>query len=144
MLDPNTLLSGLPVGLRTPLIDAYSEIARNYAERRWEPAELNGGKLSEVVYTILDGATSAAFAAAPKKPKNMVDACKEIERRPANPARPGDRSIRVLLPRLLPYLYEIRNNRNVGHVGGDVDPNFSDATAVFSCANWLLAELVRI
>lgn len=46
--------------------------------------------------------------------------------------------------RLLPYLYEIRNNRGVGHVGGDVDPNHSDATAVFSCSNWIMAELIRI
>jgi hypothetical protein len=44
---------------------------------------------------------------------------------------------------LLP-LYEIRNNRGVGHIGGDVDPNFLDSTAVYSMASWILAELVRI
>ena len=49
-----------------------------------------------------------------------------------------------MVPRVLPALYEIRNNRGVGHVGGDVDPNFMDATAVFSMASWTLAELVRI
>jgi len=41
-------------------------------------------------------------------------------------------------------LYEIRNNRGVGHVGGDVDPNFLDATAVYGMASWILAELIRI
>ena len=64
--------------------------------------------------------------------------------RQANPALPGDRSLRVLIPRLLPFLYEIRNNRGVGHVGGDVSPNYRDATAVFSCSNWILAELIRV
>jgi hypothetical protein len=43
-----------------------------------------------------------------------------------------------------PVLYEVRNNRGVGHVGGDVDPNFLDVTAVFGMASWVLAELVRI
>jgi hypothetical protein len=144
MLDPTQLLTGIPGGLRTPLISSYIEIVRNYAESRFEPAELNGGKLCEVVYTIIDGATVGVFPAVPQKPANLVDACRAIEQRPANPARVGDRSLRILIPRLLPYLYEIRNNRGVGHVGGDVNPNYSDATAVLSCAKWIMAELVRI
>jgi len=38
----------------------------------------------------------------------------------------------------------VRNNRGVGHVGGDVDPNHMDATAVVSMCNWIMAELVRV
>jgi hypothetical protein len=144
MLDPKTLFAGIPDGLRQPLVSAYSEIARNYSERRWEPSELNGGKLCEVIYTIVAGALSGSYATEPQKPKNSIDACRAFERRPANPEVPGDRSLRILIPRALPFLYEIRSNRGVGHVGGDVDPNFSDATAVFSCSNWLMAELIRI
>jgi hypothetical protein len=144
MFNQNTLLAAIPAGLRNPLIATYVEIARNYAEHRWEPSELNGGKFCEVVYTILDGATSGTFASVPSKPAELVEACRAIEQRPGNANRVGDRSLRILLPRLLPFLYEIRNNRGVGHVGGDVDPNHSDATAVFSCANWALAELIRI
>jgi hypothetical protein len=56
----------------------------------------------------------------------------------------GDRSLRILIPRVLLPLYEIRNNRGVGHIGGDVDPNFLDATAVYGVASWVLAELIRI
>jgi hypothetical protein len=41
-------------------------------------------------------------------------------------------------------LYEIRNNRGVGHVGGDVDPNQMDARVVLEMAKWILADLVRI
>ena len=74
----------------------------------------------------------------------MLDACRALENVAANPARVGDRSLRILIPRLLPVLYEIRNNRGVGHVGGDVDPNHEDAEAVLSMANWIMAELVRI
>ena len=41
-------------------------------------------------------------------------------------------------------LYEVRNNRGVGHVGGDVDPNHMDATLVVASAKWVVAELVRL
>ena len=41
-------------------------------------------------------------------------------------------------------LYEIRNSRGVGHVGGDVDANHMDAEFVLSAAKWVVAELVRL
>lgn len=144
MICPSALFAGLPSTLRDELVACYQQIARNYIENRWEPAELNGGKLCEIVYTILDGAISGTFAATATKPRSMVDACRLLEQSPLNPSRVGDRSLRILLPRLLPFLYEIRNNRGVGHVGGDVDPNHEDAEAVLSMANWVMAELVRI
>jgi hypothetical protein len=144
MISPAQALVALPSGLRDPLIECFSEIGRNFAERRWEPAELNGGKFCEIVYTILDGTLSGSYAVAPAKPPNMVDACRLLEQRPPDAARVGDRSLRILIPRLLPVLYEVRNNRGVGHVGGDVDPNFQDAVAVYQMASWVMAELIRI
>ena len=45
---------------------------------------------------------------------------------------------------MLTALYEIRNNRGVGHVGGDVDPNLMDATAVVAMSKWVVAELIRV
>jgi hypothetical protein len=142
-IDANSLLAALPAGLREPLLATFKQIAANFVEHRWEPSELNGGKFCECVFTILDGSISGTFAAAPSKPANMRNSCQALENIPAT-GKPGDRSLRILIPRLLPVLYEIRNNRGVGHVGGDVDPNFMDATAVFSMSSWILAELVRI
>jgi hypothetical protein len=144
VISPAALFPAFPTTLRQELLDCHKQIIQNYAERRWEPAELNGGKLCEVVYTILDGATSGSFAVAASKPSSMVDACRLLESRPANSSRVGDRSLRILIPRLLPFLYEIRNNRGVGHLGGDVNPNHEDAEAVVAMANWVMAELVRI
>ena len=143
-LNPEDLLTGLPGGLRVPLVNHYTNIARNFLERRWEPSELNAGKLCEVVYSILDGATSTVYPPKPSKPPNMVAACHALEQRPTALNRVGDRSLRILIPRMLLALYEVRNNRGVGHVAGDVNSNEMDATMVFSCANWILCELVRI
>jgi hypothetical protein len=93
----------------------------------------------EIVYTILEGHSRGAYASGPTKPPNFVDACRRLEGNAKGP-----RSFQILIPRLLPGLYEIRNNRNVGHVGGDVDPDFMDSSAVVAIASWILAELIRV
>lgn len=139
MLSPATLLSNLPTGLRTPLIEEYSSIVQNFMEHRWSPSELSGGKFCEIVYTILDGYASGAFAASPTKPRDFVSACRALESKAS-----ASRSFQILIPRLLPTLYEIRNNRGVGHAGGDVDPNPMDASAVLAMSSWVMAELVRV
>lgn len=87
----------------------------------------------------MDGYAKGSFAASPFKPSNFVDACKKLENNANVP-----RSFQILIPRMLPSLYEIRNNRNVGHVGGDVDPNFMDSQAVVSMCSWVVGELIRV
>jgi hypothetical protein len=144
VIDPSRVLSGLPKALRDTLLKSYKEIVSNYLERRWEPSELNGGKFCEAAYSIIEGAVKGSFPARASKPSNMLMACQALEKEPADANRVGDRSLRVLIPRVLPVLYEIRNNRGVGHVGGDVDANHMDAEAVHGMASWVMAELVRI
>lgn len=144
MIDPSRLLANLPKSLRDAVLTSYQEIMTNYLERRWEPAELNGGKFCEAVYSIISGAVMGKFPVKASKPKNMLTACQDLEKEPADSKRIGDRSLRVLIPRTLPALYDIRNNRGVGHIGGDVDPNHMDAERVQADASWVMAELVRI
>lgn len=135
-----SLLSDLPESLRVELIESFMLIERNYREHRWEPSELNGGKLCEVVYSILKGYLDGAYPPSASKPSNMVEACRALENTPSS----FPRSVRIQIPRMLLALYEIRNNRGVGHVGGDVDPNEMDATCVLQMAKWVLAELIRV
>jgi hypothetical protein len=136
---PVDALGMLPGSLRAELLSTLQTIVNNYREHRWEPAELNGGKLCEVVYTILRGHVDGKFPASASKPPNMFSACQALEHAQGFP-----KSVRVQLPRMLVALYDIRNNRGVGHVGGEVNPNFMDATAVLAMAKWVVAELVRI
>lgn len=143
-MKAHEVLAGLPDTLRNELFSCYETICRNYIENRWEPAELNGGKFAEVAYTIVKGALDGSFPAAAAKPNNMLAACRSLENYAPDNTRTGDRSLRILIPRLLPVLYEIRNNRGVGHVGGDVNPNHEDSEAVLAMAGWVMAEFVRI
>jgi hypothetical protein len=140
-LLPADAFSDLPKRLREELLDAFGKIVQNYTERRWEPAELNGGKLCEVAYTIAKGIVDGKYPPRASKPQNMVRACQQLEQAPAAAA---PRSVRIQIPRMLVALYEVRNNRNVGHVGGDVDPNHMDAVCVLQTAKWIVAELIRV
>ncbi len=139
MISGASLLAVLPVGLREPLLEEYRSIVQNYMERRWTPAELSAGKFCEIVYTVLHGHAASVYAGMPAKPSNFVAACRALE---ANAHVP--RSFQILIPRLLPGLYEIRNNRGVGHVGGDVDSNPMDASAALNITTWILSELIRV
>jgi hypothetical protein len=138
-MNSNALLKGIPEGLRKPLLEEYNSIIQQYLEKRWGPSELSGGKFSEIVFTILDGHAKSNFPPTPLKPPNFVDSCRKLENNSHVP-----RSFQILIPRMLPPLYEIRNNRNVGHVGGDVDPNPMDSQAVVTMCSWILGELVRV
>lgn len=122
-------------------MNAFQNIMKNFREKRWESSELNGGKFSEVVYSILSGHVSGTFPPRPSKPSNFPNACRNLEQADATRF---SRSVRIQIPRMLIALYEIRNNRGVGHVAGDVDPNHMDALGVVSMSKWVLAELVRV
>lgn len=139
--SPSTVLATLPSTLRDELLTAFNEIVRNFREQRWEPSELNGGKLCEVIYSIIRGHVDGSLPAHAQKPRNMLDACRALEQADATQF---SRSARIQIPRILVALYEVRNNRGVGHVGGEVDPNPMDAALVLAVSKWLVAELIRM
>jgi len=124
-------------------LSAYREIVTNYREHRWEPSELNGGKLCEAVFTIVEGyLNGGSYAPRARKPGRFPQACLGLEQKHASV--PNSRSPRILVPRVMVGLYDIRNNRGVGHSGSDVDPNRIDARFVLYASKWLVAEVIRL
>lgn len=138
-MTQKSVLGLLPSGLRAPLFAEYEAILGSFLEGRWLPAELSGGRFCEIVFTIIEGYASGTYPTVPKKPQDFVSACRRLEQNTHVP-----RSFQILIPRLLPTLFEVRNNRGVGHVGGDVNPNHMDATFVLTSANWVMGELIRV
>jgi hypothetical protein len=53
-------------------------------------------------------------------------------------------AIRIHIPRTLRLIYDIRNRRDVAHLGDGIDPNLQDASHVVSNMDWVMAELVRL
>lgn len=138
-MKPEDALKNIPEKIKDELFNSFNEILRNYREQRWEPSELNGGKLCEIIYTIINGHISGNIPDTSSKPRNFVDACKNLEMSPNT----FSRSFRIQIPRMLIAMYEIRNNRGVGHAGGEINPNHMDAIAIVYMSKWLLAELIR-
>ena len=132
-------LSCLPESLRDELVSECLHIQTSYYGRKWSPTELSGGRFCEIIYSVIKGHASGSYPRRASKPRNFLAACQALEHEMTLP-----RSFRILIPRLLPALYEVRNNRGVGHVGGDVDPNYMDSSLVLSTTNWVVSELIRV
>jgi hypothetical protein len=135
-------IAGIPETLRQELFERYGDIITNYRTRNWEGASLNAAKFVETVYTILRGRASGAYPARAEKPKDMIQACRALETE--DEGKMGGRGLRILIPRALLPIYEIRNNRGVGHAGAEIDPAHMDAEYALHSCQFILAELVRV
>jgi hypothetical protein len=134
------ILGALPEGLRQELVIELNKVERSFREGNWEQTSLDAGRLCEVVYSIVRSHVDGSYPAQASKPDDMVKACHALENLPSADWK---RSIRIHIPRVLLATYEIRNNRDVGHVGGEVDSNHMDASLALAQSKWLVAELVR-
>jgi len=137
-----TAFDFLPDTLRDELLLEYGKISNGFFEGKWEPSELSGGKFCEIVYAIIDGYSKGGGGNYPNhatKPQNMESACRNL----ANNTTLPD-SLRLSVPRALIFLYDVRNRRGVGHMGGgSISPNHIDSLIVLNVVKWVLAELVR-
>jgi hypothetical protein len=121
------------------LLDAFREIRENLYLGKDEPAELNAAKLTEFVIRILEHETTGSYTAVGVRIVNVAERLRQFE----NCTQSND-SIRFHIPRVASAVYNIRNKRGVGHVGGDVNPNLADSTFVAVASDWILAELIRL
>jgi len=132
----------LPADLVGALLTAFEEIKQNFFIEKFEPSELNGGKFCEACVRIIQYETNAGVYTPLGTPiTNMNQTLKDFEKIPAGPS---NESFRIHIPRVLFAIYNIRNKRGVGHLGGDVNPNISDSSLILNCVNWVMAELFRI
>lgn len=141
-MENDALLAALPAGIRRQLLEEFNKLLCNYREARWESSEMSGGKLCEIVYTILSGYLNGNIPESHEHgPRDLRTALNDLEQN--FPASLG-RSSRIQIPRIMIGMYELRNNRGVGHAGGDVKPSHMDATYVVAASKWIMAELVRL
>lgn len=138
-LDVKQLFGDLPASLRDELLEEYKQLVSNFYEGRWGPSELSAGRFCEVAYTVIKGRADGSYPANGSKPTPFDAKCRALEGMTSL-----DRGLRLLAARILPALYEIRNNRDSGHVGGEVSSNEMDATYAVGASSWILCELIRV
>lgn len=135
------LKTKLPHELVDYLLNSYIEIKEHYLLSRHEPSELNGGKLVEACFRILEFETKGTYTAVGVHTPDMIGKLRAFEQLPATNLI---ESYRIHIPRTLTTIYNIRNKRGVGHLGGDVNPNFVDSSFIVACSDWTIAEILRV
>jgi len=134
----NVLERGFDRKIAKAIIDAYSEIERNYVLRKWKPSELDAGHFVEAVRRALDLELTGTYLPLNRTLPPFDDNCLHQYEQ-----RTGDQSYRVLIPRILKSIYNVRNRRGVAHIS-DINPNEMDATLILYTVKWILAELLRL
>jgi hypothetical protein len=138
----NDLKSKLPSDLVDALLASYDELKQNYYIGKHEPSELNGGKFCEACIRILQHETNSGnYIPIGISIPDLIGKFRDFEKLPAISI---NESFRIHIPRVLITIYNIRNKRGVGHLGGDVNPNSADASLLVACADWTMAELFRV
>lgn len=132
------LTAASDASLAGEVVQAYTEVERNYATGAWKTAELDAGHFVEAVRRLIELKLFGAYTpiGSPLATFNESE-IKKYE------TAVGDESYRILIPRVLFSAYTVRNKRGVGHLGL-LKPNKIDATYILHAVKWTLAELLRL
>lgn len=131
----------LPAPLVRRLLDAHVDLKQNFHMSRYRPSELEAGRFSEAAIRAAQHLATGKHVLL-TKPLPRFD--KLITDLANVPSASAHESVRLHIPRALWSVYGVRNRRDVGHIGGDVNPNRADAHFVVAVCDWVLAELVRL
>jgi hypothetical protein len=142
--DPSSLeaaLATVPAEFRGRIVDRYRATKSAYVERQFDACGVRAGRLCEVIVRFLQKELTGTFIAFGTKIGNLTDECIRLEKLPASA---GHESYRVLIPRALNFAYTLRNKRDFGHEGGDVEANEIDAATAVRVMDWCISEIVRV
>lgn len=134
-------LGAFPAALRKRLLKAYRELKTHSLEGELDAIGTRAGRLAEVILRAIQFKLQGAFTPLSQGLPNFKSECERLERLPASSSPEG---LRVLMPRALCFLYTLRNKRDFGHSGGEVDANKIDAGTAVAVSDWCVAELVRV
>lgn len=135
-----SLKSVFPSVLVDHVLETYAELKRNFYLGNLRPNEVEGGRFAEAVFRLLEHQSTGTYTPL----GHQLDTERIIRSLAQTKVGSLTESIRLHIPRTLRVIYDIRNKRDAAHLADGIDPNLQDATLVTSCADWVLAELLRI
>lgn len=131
--------AGLPLNLVDELLETYTEAKRRYHLGDLRPQEVEGGRFSEAAFRVLQHVCGKQVTPLGKQLPSVDTLVRQLENETSQPD-----AIRFHIPRTLRLIYDVRNKRDVAHLGDQIDPNLQDATLVVANMDWIVAELVRL
>lgn len=128
--------AGLPQELIDELLEAFIEARRHFYRGDLRPSEIEGARFSGSIFRILQWDTTGGSYTPLGKTLPSIDKMMDSLLN----ANAVD-SVRVHIPLTLRLIYDVRNKRDVAHLGDGIDPNQQDATLVVNNMDWVMAEL---
>jgi len=132
-----SLQASLPQDVLMELLKEYKHIKQQFFLNKFRPTELNAGRFAECVLRLLefvDSGSCTPFG-------TQLNSENIINRLLNNVSLPN--TIRFFIPRLTRVILDVRNKRDVAHVGGEVNPNYSDSLFIIHAVDWILTEIIR-
>jgi len=134
-------LAGVSGTFRGRLLKAYNGLKTAYVDGNFDACGLRAGRFCEVLLRWAQAELTATHTPFGTKISNFKGECEALEK---TPKTAGHESVRILIPRVISFLYTLRNKRGIGHEGGDVDANEIDAATAVRLADWCICELIRL
>ena len=125
-------------GAEELMLEAYREIEGNFSLQKWKATELDAGHFVEASRRLIEQELFGTYTPIGRNLATFSDA--ELKRYENGT---GDESLRMLIPRVLKSIFNIRNKRGIGHLG-TISANEMDSTLILYSVKWVLAEFVRL
>lgn len=139
LLEP--YLQQIPAEFRDRIIEEYLRIKFRYQKGEYDSSGLSCGKFCEDVLRFLQHHLTGHPIDFKTDIGNFALECNKLEK---TPKTAGCDSLRIIIPRALSLLYTMRNKRNIGHSGGDVEANQIDSVTIGRVSDWIVCELIRV
>jgi hypothetical protein len=137
----DNFLTDIPIQFRNRIIKEYTKIKLRYKKADYDSSGLSCGKFCEETLRFLQHVLIGSHTGFKDEIKNFNQKVGELEK---VDKQIGNDSLRIIIPRALSFLYTLRNKRNIGHSGGDVEANEIDSITIGRISDWIICELIRI
>ncbi|WP_100469102.1 hypothetical protein [Mycobacteroides abscessus] len=138
VIESGFLSAGIPADLVKEVVAAYEEAKTRFHRRDYRPSSVEGARFSEAVFRVLQWATTGMYTPIGGNLPKVPQLIKQLES-----ASGIDDGLRIHIPRTLQAVYDVRNKRNVAHLG-NIAIGLQDSSLVVHILDWVMTELVRL
>ena len=116
----------------------FEGMTKNFQQEEWEDCIAKGGKFIEAsLKALFLSAGQALQTGRGFKVDSVINGLAGL------PSSSTADTIRLTIPRVCRFVYEIASNRGGRHDPDEIDPNEMDANAVVMNCSWIVAEMIR-
>ena len=134
-------LENIPAIFRNRIIKEYLNIKSRFRKGDFDSSGLSCGKFCEQNLRFLQHVLTGTHIGFTDEIKNFQSEIAKLEKVDKSK---GNDSLRIIIPRALAFLYTLRNKRNIGHSGGEVEANQIDSSTIGRISDWIICELIRM